>query len=375
VATVTSGTQICQDSVTVTVNQPSANTLNQSIIEGQTFSFNGQQLTTAGTYTATLVNAAGCDSTVTLNLTVNPVPLECEVTASEATVCAGEDVGLQVSTSGGSVTSPTVPSLGLSAHYPFTGNANDASGGGNNGSVQGATLTSGQAGVANTAYQFNAAASNYIGLPQPFLGGGQVSTFTMHARVKANSIANSPNIWGKTLFWGEVNLLIANDGAVAMSWANSITGNKYSSIYTNPGVIQPGIWYDIVVVFGNSVGTIFVNGLALPTNLGWSAQGGALLSTTQIEATCNFAQDAGSSRIGVRNTGGAWGNYLDGILDEFSVWNRALTAAEVAALSGTAGPSVAWSTGATTPSITVAPTATTTYVATVTSGTQTARTA
>ena len=36
------------------------------------YSWNSQSLTAAGTYTAVLQNINGCDSTVTLNLTVNP---------------------------------------------------------------------------------------------------------------------------------------------------------------------------------------------------------------------------------------------------------------------------------------------------------------
>jgi hypothetical protein len=49
--------------------------VNATITEGETYSFNGQNLTIAGTYTSTLLNAAGCDSVVTLNLTVTPAPV------------------------------------------------------------------------------------------------------------------------------------------------------------------------------------------------------------------------------------------------------------------------------------------------------------
>ena len=42
-----------------------------------------------------------------------------------------------------------VPSEGLVAYYPFNGNANDASGNGNNGTVSGATLTANKDGDVN----------------------------------------------------------------------------------------------------------------------------------------------------------------------------------------------------------------------------------
>ena len=44
---------------------------------------------------------------------------------------------------------------GLLGSYPFNGNANDASGNGNNGVVNGATLTADRFGNPNSAYLFN----------------------------------------------------------------------------------------------------------------------------------------------------------------------------------------------------------------------------
>jgi hypothetical protein len=48
-----------------------------------------------------------------------------------------------------------VPSNGLIGWWPFTGNANDLSGNGNNGVINGATLTLDRLGNANCAYSFN----------------------------------------------------------------------------------------------------------------------------------------------------------------------------------------------------------------------------
>ncbi|MCO5279622.1 MAG: hypothetical protein M9931_01045, partial [Chitinophagales bacterium] len=52
------------------VNNNSSSTLNQSICSGQSYNFNGQALTQSGIYYDTLVNAKGCDSLITLNLSV-----------------------------------------------------------------------------------------------------------------------------------------------------------------------------------------------------------------------------------------------------------------------------------------------------------------
>ena len=55
-----------------------------------------------------------------------------------------------------------IPTEGLIAHYPFNGNANDESGYGNDGTVNGATLTEDRFGKSNSAYIFNGTSSNSI---------------------------------------------------------------------------------------------------------------------------------------------------------------------------------------------------------------------
>ena len=224
-----------------------------------------------------------------------------------------------------------VPSNGLVGWWPFNGNANDESGYGNNGSVNGSILTSGRDGSPNTAYGFNGS-SNTIDLPLPFFGGGQQTKFTFHTKLLFNSTTNAPNIWGKTLFWGEVNFSIGSNNEIRFVWANSISGNKYSVIESQPNVIQTGQWYSIDIVYQNSTAQIYLNGLPITTNLKWVAQGGSVISTSQIEASCNFNQIANSSKFGLRYTGGSPGNYFFGSMDEFGIWNRPLSQNEIVSL-------------------------------------------
>ena len=79
----------CDSTVTLTLNVNPNVTSTQTIIICQgalPYSWNSQSLTAAGTYQATLTNANGCDSTVTLHLVVNP-----NVTATEnITICEGQ---------------------------------------------------------------------------------------------------------------------------------------------------------------------------------------------------------------------------------------------------------------------------------------------
>ena len=72
---------------TVTLNLSVVTTITQSITEsiceGDSYTFDGQQLTIEDTYSATFLSTGGCDSVVTLNLIVNPLP-QPTVTANNA---------------------------------------------------------------------------------------------------------------------------------------------------------------------------------------------------------------------------------------------------------------------------------------------------
>ena len=57
---------------------------------------NATTYTTTGTYTQNLTNAAGCDSALTINATINPLPI-ITITASSATVCIGNTTTLTAS--------------------------------------------------------------------------------------------------------------------------------------------------------------------------------------------------------------------------------------------------------------------------------------
>jgi gliding motility-associated-like protein len=77
----------CDSTATLilSVNQPTHSTTNTSICQGDSYTFNGTAYTTAGTYTTHLTNAAGCDSTATLILKV----IQATGSTINATICQG----------------------------------------------------------------------------------------------------------------------------------------------------------------------------------------------------------------------------------------------------------------------------------------------
>jgi gliding motility-associated-like protein len=81
--------------------------LNASICNGQPYTFNGTNYNTAGTYNIIFPVVGGCDSTVTLNLTVNPVPIT--TAGNNGPVCEGAALNL------------TATAAGAGATYSWTG--------------------------------------------------------------------------------------------------------------------------------------------------------------------------------------------------------------------------------------------------------------
>ena len=81
-------------SVTVNVASTSSNNVMATICEGQTFAVGADNYDTEGVYNITLVNASGCDSLVILNLSVNSIN-NVSVTAA---ICQGDDYTVGTST-------------------------------------------------------------------------------------------------------------------------------------------------------------------------------------------------------------------------------------------------------------------------------------
>ncbi|MDG1333775.1 MAG: PKD domain-containing protein [Crocinitomicaceae bacterium] len=134
--TVTGTTNGCTgtDQVTVTVNAATSSTQDVEICEGSDYTVLGSTYNTTGTYTDLTTNAAGCDSTVTTNLTVNPNPTVAIIPATIDTLCITSDPITLLGTPGGGTFSGTGvtgavfdPSIGIGT-YTITYDYTDANG-------------------------------------------------------------------------------------------------------------------------------------------------------------------------------------------------------------------------------------------------------
>ncbi len=84
-------------SIVVIVNKPSTATINSIVCDSYTAP-DGKVYTTSGTKTAVVPNVAGCDSTITINLTVNPTPTVTNTSLTQ-TICSGTSTTLVTLTS------------------------------------------------------------------------------------------------------------------------------------------------------------------------------------------------------------------------------------------------------------------------------------
>ncbi|MFM8513343.1 MAG: cohesin domain-containing protein, partial [Bacteroidota bacterium] len=75
--------------VTVLVNNNSSATIEAAICQGQTYTFGSQSLTSAGTYNRTIPSANGCDSVITLTLSIKQ-PATSAVTVTAGTTVCGQ---------------------------------------------------------------------------------------------------------------------------------------------------------------------------------------------------------------------------------------------------------------------------------------------
>lgn len=186
------------------------------------------------------------------------------------------------------------------------------------GSAWNATLAGGTtwtAGKINNAANFSGT-SNYASLPPGLLAG--ISDVTISAWVKINSTTSWQRIFdfgtGTTNFMflspksgnGYLQFGITNNG-----WAPQ---QDINTNYTFP----TGVWTHVAVTLSGSTGILYVNGAASGTNSAMSLRPSNLGVTTQnYIGKSQFSGDP----------------YLNGLVDEFKIYSRALSATEIASLA------------------------------------------
>lgn len=226
----------------------------------------------------------------------------------------------------------------LAAYYPFNGNANDSSGYGNNGTIIGASLAPDRNSLLNKCYQFNGT-SNYISFSKPFLGGLQKSQISISLNFNLDQLPNTNNayyLWSKNGFWQGLGISIDNFGRI--NFGGSITTYKYQNCYSATNVVNPGQWYNLVVVYDNIDCKMYLNGSLIQTTLETNNQSGAKLSNTMagfVEFGQNVAGNSASTNLigASHSVSTGYVTFFKGKIDEFRLYDRLLTQTEILFLS------------------------------------------
>ena len=208
---------------------------------------------------------------------------------------------------------------GLVAYYPFNGNANDESGNGRNGTVNGPSLTTDRNGSSNSAYSFsgNTITLSDAGLPK----ASEPRTISLWAQTTTWSSPEWDNLISYGTFNGGQAFNIAhsttspghpiNGSVIFSSYHQEVP--PYGSIFAPPltGPSGDNKWHHITVVYENN-GTITGYFDGVPQ---------------KNEAVAVDTVLGGTLVIGGHIAGGVK-NY-HGKLDEIRIYNRPLSASEV----------------------------------------------
>lgn len=202
-----------------------------------------------------------------------------------------------------------IPTTGLVAYYPFSGNANDQSGNGNNGTVYGATLTTDRFGDSNSAYQFNGT-SNYIQVANSSSLQSPSNALALSAWVRITSTSNLNWILDKRI--QVASSPYSSYGLFSIQATATLNGG----ISTNTGYsasgpsIQLNTWMHISMTYDGSKIIYYANGV--PTD------------TTSVSGNIQYSTMA--LYIGKSPNNAA---YLQGKIDDIRIYNVALTPAQI----------------------------------------------
>ncbi len=204
--------------------------------------------------------------------------------------------------------SPVGASLadGLVAYWPFDGDARDASGNGNDGTVNGATLTSDRNGAANGAYHFDGNDTIKVADSESIRSPNKAVSIAVW--LKPENISDWVMVCSKGTSWStpcQYGLGIWDSEGVEI-------GSGYS--VACPIMLQTSQWQHLVVTRDETTMKVYLNGVEIGDNASGSS----------------FKQNQEDFLIGCDQYDAA--EYYDGDLDDLAIWNRALTASEVAQL-------------------------------------------
>ena len=200
------------------------------------------------------------------------------------------------------------PQQGLIAYYPFNGNANDESGNGNDGEINGAALTTDRYCYPNSAYNFDGV-DDYIRVNRSVQ-----DDFTICGWIKTTDSPNGSQFWeGNGIFYADVPVNTDDFGASVLNGKFVFgTGNPDITIQSTT-TVTTGKWIFVTAQRIESTGVIkiFVNGILEDTI--------ATGNTNPLNAP-DFIDIGGNTNEN---------HYFTGSIDDIRIYSYALTEPEI----------------------------------------------
>jgi hypothetical protein len=204
---------------------------------------------------------------------------------------------------------------GLIAHYPFNGNAQDASGNDNHGTVVGAVPDTGADGRPDGAYEFNGQGA-YITVPNSASLVSPDSELTMIAWVHPYGWSKVGSQFGPILMKSasatnsfQYRLAVSTDGVLASvnDWNNTV--------HSGTAVVFSE-WHAVAVTIDGDAATLYYDGKPVASE-----------TVTPLNNTDDRPLEIGRDVPGLVE-------YFNGRIDDIRIYNRALTPEQVKYASG-----------------------------------------
>jgi hypothetical protein len=205
------------------------------------------------------------------------------------------------------VESQSIPFLtnGLIAYYPFNGNANDASGNENNGTLTGITFSTDRFGNPNASASFAGTSSSYITV--------NTTSFNLQSNLTVAAWINPGAGFGTG---GPRVFSTAGYELAIGTTPGTNTFFQFSGAGPTPTNVASGEWTHVVAAISNTTSRIYVNGVLV----------GVGTLTEPIDYSHGWIPKIGG------NAGKTTDDNYDGLIDDLAIYNRTLSAQEISEL-------------------------------------------
>ncbi len=227
-----------------------------------------------------------------------------------------------------------IPTTGLRAYWPFTGNANDWSGNNNNGTVVNATLATDRFGNTNNCYAFNGTSSRIDVLNSATVDmvNGQDFSIAFWIKTNTGATACTPIYKGTYGSWGGYMFMAKNNNSGYCTTPGNVTfyvaASSQGDACANTGICNDAAnWYFVTGNYkaSSNQSYIYVNAV-LQTDVGNKATGASTSNTNKL--IFGATNDNSNNFL----------NYFNGYLDDIRIYGKLLSQSEITSLYNETAP-------------------------------------